>query len=285
MNKILKGRFTVLLCTFFFWSSAPVFAQNYEKEFETLFAWEVKQIDEFIERFNNTDKTLIREYSQKVDPGKEINRERLIKSLFNAENKNWNFNDISNFIQKVNNAENPVLLSFYDQDWYAKIKCDVTYKGRPETATLTLKIDRQPTGESKWIITGVQAPFLQNATASIIDVPASQDNSVTLNPVSHATDFMNIDLVSKDPRNIGNYFGSNYNQNKDLAKFINECMNQRLEIKKANSITYHFLQVEDWVFEIQQYNRQTKNAGWLISKLIKATPEEKATYRAQILKQ
>src|SRR5688572_17901322 len=133
MNKLFNSKLTFLLCFAFFLSGTPVFAQTYEKEFETMFAWEVKQIDEFIERFNNTDKTLIREYSQKVEPGKEINRERLIKSLFNAENRNWNFNDITSFIQKVNDLDQPVFLSFYDTDWYAKLKCDVTYKGRPET--------------------------------------------------------------------------------------------------------------------------------------------------------
>src|SRR5690606_9655863 len=119
MNILNNGKLKAIFFLAFFFGASPLFAQHYEREFETFFSWEVKQIDEFIERFNNTDKTLIQEYHKKVDPGKEINRERLIKSLFNAENRSWNFNDISTFIQKVNNDDQPVFLDFYDEDWYA----------------------------------------------------------------------------------------------------------------------------------------------------------------------
>lgn len=286
MNKALKSKFRIFLAIVFYFSSYPLFAQNYEKEFETLFAWEVKQVDEFIERFNNMDNTLIRQYSKKVDPLKELDREKLIKSLFNAENKNWDFNDVSNFINQVNNETEPVLLNFYDNDWYAKVDCSVRWKGKAEKATLILKIDGRDNGSSKWVITGVQANFLQPAMSSAkIQIPASQDTTISLNPMSHATDFMNLDLVTKDKQNIANYFKPSAGNNQLLAVFMNECLQNRLVIDKANSISYHFLQVDGWAFEIQQFNRQTKNSGWLINKLLKVTPEDKELYRAQVLKQ
>jgi hypothetical protein len=285
MNRTLSGKFSAILFIAFFLCSGPLFAQNYEKEFETLFAWEVKQIDEFIERFNNTDKTLIRQYSKKVDPTKELNREKLIKSLFNAEDRNWDFNDINSFISKVNSYEQPVYLNFFDKDWYAKINCSVTWKGRPEKATLILKIDRNQSGESKWIITGVQANFLQVPLSASIQIPHAQDPYTSLNPVSHATDFMNLDQVLRDKKNIVNYFKTNGNGMDELTMFMNECLQNRLFINKVNAISYHFLQIEDWILEIQQFNRQTKNSGWLISKLIKASPEDKEQYRILTLKQ
>jgi len=64
-------------------------AQTYEKEFSSLFTYQVKQVDEFIDRFNGTDSTFIH-YYETHNPGKTLSREQLIKGLFNSENKNWN---------------------------------------------------------------------------------------------------------------------------------------------------------------------------------------------------
>ena len=286
IKNILRTSYIFALILF----SAPSFAQNYEREFEAIFAWEVKQIDEFIERFNNTDKTLIREYTQKLDSSKDIDRERLIKSLFNAENKNWNFGQVHEFIYKVNDQFEPVYLNFFDRDWYAKLNCSVTWKGKAETATLILKIQQQADGASKWVITGVTAKFLQEASddglipSSFPQLPIAKDSTVSLNPMSHTTDFMNIDQVSKDKKNMANYFLNSQNSKDQLSLFANECLNGRLSIVRTNSIGYHFLQVKGWIFEIRQYNRQSKNSGWLISKLIAANEEDKDLYRSQVLK-
>ncbi|QCR21560.1 hypothetical protein [Pontibacter sp. SGAir0037] len=285
MNRILFYTGRIALGVALFLITSPLFAQNYEKEFEALFAWEVKQIDEFIERFNNTDKTLIQQYNRKQDPTKELDREKLIKSLFNAEDRSWNFSEINSFINKVNDNSQPIFLNFYDKDWYAKVDCAVSWKGKAEKATLILRIDRQANGASKWMITGVQANFLSTPASADFRMPASQDTTITLNPVSHATDFMSLDQALKDKTNLGNYFAKPAQRNAMLSVFMNECLQNRLTISKVNHISYHFLQVDDWVFEIKQFNRQTRNSGWLISKLIKASPEEKELYRAQVLRQ
>ena len=68
-------------------SSAQTIESNTNRERN--FAFEVKQIDEFFERFNYEKKSLIISYVKLNYPGISINRESLINSLFNRQNKSW----------------------------------------------------------------------------------------------------------------------------------------------------------------------------------------------------
>ncbi len=249
-------------------------AQSYEKEYVALFAWEVKQIDEFIERFDNNDQTLIKQYQQKHNTS-PLTREKLIKSLFNAERTDWNYADITNFIKQVNDTINPVHIDFYDNNWFANVTCAVVWNNKPENVILKLKIQKQPNGSSKWVIADIDARFLgknssgANAKTDQPILPRATDSNATLNPMSHATDFLNIDMVTKDVKNISNYIATSNSYSNDMCLFINECLNNRIKILRSVTVTYRFLQIKGWDMEVQQYNRQTKNSGWLISKLIK----------------
>ncbi|TDQ09433.1 hypothetical protein [Pedobacter metabolipauper] len=279
-RKILFG--FLFIC--FSMSSTPLFAQNYEKEFESVFAWEVKQIDEFIERFNNKDETLIKQYELKNNDKKTITREKLIKSLFDmSSTESWNFGDLNSFIKTV--MEKNIYLNFYNKDWYAKVDCSIQWNGKPARAALILKLMVLPDSSSKWVIAGVSSPVLRSATLGSISLPAAADKKASLNPVSHATDFMNISAVTDNIANLKNYFVPVNELNEEGKLFLQECADKRLTIKGANSISYHFLQLDNWIVEVRQFNRQTKNSGWLISKLTKATDSEKNAYRTKQLMQ
>ncbi len=273
-KKILLGM--ILCCV-----STPIFAQNFEKEFETIFAWEVKQVDEFIERFNNNDKTLIKKYSAENGNAKDFTRERMIKSLFDAQGKSWKPEEINQFIKQ--SIDKPVFLDFYNKDWYAKVTCSVNWNGKAQDLVMVLKVQVLPDSASKWIITNVWAPYLQSTEWKGKEIPVATDKLASLNPVSHATDFMNISRLTENLSNIKNYFVPTSEQNTQTKVFLQECMNKNLVIKQVNSISYHFLQIDNWIFEVKQFKRQTKNSGWLISKLIKANNQEKLAYKAKYL--
>jgi len=267
---MLKYLLAFLLVT----NALASFSQSYEKEYEAQFAWEVKQINEFIERFNNSDTTLIKQYYQKHDPSKILTREKLIKSLFNAQRKDWNFADIQSFIKTADNKEHPAYLDFFKDNWYAKVNCAVNWKGRAENAVLTLTLKKLPNNTFKWVIASANTSFLADVNVgdkaqSIIKIPAPTDNTTALNPMSHATDFMGIDKVSSDKVNIANYFQDQDKCTPETQQFIHECFNGHLKILRANTVTYNFMQIKGWNIEIQQFNRPDKNSGWLISKLTK----------------
>lgn len=252
----------------------PVCAQVLQNEVTANFAHQVKQIDEFIERFNNQDNTLIRRYAERLDTSVRFRRENLVKSLFNASDPGWNKDDIVRFIGQVNDTAKPVHLNFFDNHWYAEVNCAVLYRGKPNSLTLVLKIQREKNGASKWVAVSAMADYLR--------LPVRLDTTTGLNPLSHATDFMNVDLLSADKANIGNYLPAGH-YNDVLSVFLYESQNNRLTIKQVNKITYHFMQVGGWVFTVSRFNRQTRNSGWLISRLLPLDAEAKRKYALEKL--
>ncbi len=60
------------------------------------FAFKVKQIDEFMERFNSVESTPIRRYVRERYTLDSISQASLVLSLFNQEDTTWNRGDIRN---------------------------------------------------------------------------------------------------------------------------------------------------------------------------------------------
>lgn len=264
---------------FSFWLLAfctlqPVGAQILQNEVTANFAYQVKQIDEFIERFNNQDNTLIKRYAERLDTAVRFRRENLIKSLFNASGPDWNREDIVRFIAQANDTAKPVYLDFFNNHWYAEVNCAVLYRGKPNKLTLILKIQREENGASKWVAVSAMADYLR--------LPVRKDTTTGLNPLSHATDFMNMDLLATDKKNIRNYLPDGH-YNDVLSVFLYESQNNRLTISQVNRITYHFMQVGGWVFTVGRFNRQTRNSGWLINRLLPMDAEAKRKYALEKL--
>lgn len=253
------------------WSFSAT-AQSYAKEDDIIFLWQVKQINEFMERFNKDEKTELIQYYKKQSPPVTFARERLIKSLFNSEDKNWNYNDITNFIEQADDTIRPQCLDFLGNKWNAIVKCRVAYKGKPETIIFTLQVQKLPAGASKWLITGADAGFLKHSDASqdIIKIPEPRDPTVALSPSSNGTDFLDIDKVSSDKVNIRNFFLQADIYKDDVPLVESEILKGHLIIKHAISIIYDIKQIPGWDMRIEQYNRHSMNSGWLISKLTRA---------------
>ncbi|WP_309641457.1 hypothetical protein [Flavobacterium sp.] len=267
--KLFFGFFIVLIPSF-------LFAQSYEKEYVTLFAWEVKQIDEFIERFNDSDDALIKEYNKEYQPKVVLTREKLLKSLFNASKTDWNYTEITSFVQQVITSNPPLLLDFNAENWYANVTCTVLWKGKPKTVLCKLKIMNLPDGSCKWVLSDVSAKFLLPKDANGKPLPIEQpqlpmpNNKLgSLNPMSHTNDFLNIDMVSENTKNLSNYIEPSAHYSDMMSAFIRQILNKNLKILQTNYISYVFCQIDGWKIEIQQFNRPTKNSGWLINKLIR----------------
>jgi hypothetical protein len=69
-----------------------------------------------------------------------------------------------------------------------------------------------------------------------------------------------------------------------MIPFIQALEKGELEYVQVNKVTYHFLQVKGWAFTVQQFVRQDKNSGWLISKLTKADEGTKEHYPQKLFK-
>lgn len=242
---------------------------------EENFVFKVKQIDEFIERFNNARTTPIRRYVRENYAVDSLSHTSLLVSLFNQEDTDWHEEDIRAFVADVTRGGTAPLLDFYDGEWYAELDCTGQYQGREETFTLVLSLEVLQRGRgAKWVINGVSADFL--------GLGYDTDYRRTLNPASHDTDFINLITALQDTTNFRNYLSSR-TQPSQLLLFFDELCEGNLVFKHVNQITYHFMQIDNWIFKVRDFNRDTSNSGWLISELLRVTNAQKLQYQEKML--
>ncbi|GAB4409943.1 MAG: hypothetical protein OHK0039_13950 [Bacteroidia bacterium] len=239
------------------------------------FTLEVKQVDEFFERFNFDRNTLVLQYMAKNYPGRTFSRSEMLLTLFNAAKPNWDTALVGAFIRDVTRPRSAALLDFYAEDWYAELDCSVFYRGMVKKATLVMEIQCEADNSSRWIIRGVQADFL--------DLPRQEDDHKAINPMSHGTDFMALGKALDDTRNLRNVVYRGY-EAEAMSLFMHELQTGNIEFQQVNNICYHFLQVPGWIFQVRRYLRNNStNSGWLIDELVRADEMAKAVYRYEVL--
>lgn len=239
------------------------------------FAFKVKQIDEFMERFNSAESSQIQQYVREHYALDSLSRASLMLSLFNQEDTTWNEQDIRTFVSDVLHPSSPATIDFYDQGWYVELDCVGHYKGRDESFTLILSLEVLQRGQgAKWVIESVSADFL--------GIGRSRDQRRALNPASYGNNFIDLNEALQDTSNIRNYLNLR-RQHSQLLLFLNELRERKLVFKRINQITYHFLQIDDWIFKVRDFNRDTPNSGWLISELLRVNDRQKLQYQEKVL--
>ncbi|MDW3652169.1 MAG: hypothetical protein R8P61_34155 [Bacteroidia bacterium] len=239
---------------------------------DQMFALNVSQINEFITRFNGEAGPHIAEMQKGKDVA--LTRKDLVLSLFDRSAK-MDAKSIRDFLEKIDEKDNKTLLSFYDEEWFARLECKILYKGKPERVTLTLKVESEKDYSSKWVIRGIDASFLR--------LNITEDEKLFLHPASEGTNFVNIrELFSADKRRVKGFLYQNFHEGK-LALFLNELIEGNIEYEYIDRITYHFLQVENWAFMVHSVNRSDPNSGWLISDIVRLPEQLKSEYKKSIL--
>ncbi len=127
---------------------------------------------------------------------------------------------------------------------------------------------------SKWVIESVSADFLK--------LTRSQDHRRALNPASYGNNFIDLSAALQDTANFRNYLNPR-RQHSQLLLFFNELHEKHLVFKQINEITYHFLQLDNWIFKVRDFNRDTPNSGWLISELLRVNDRQKLQYQQKVL--
>lgn len=274
----------LVLATLILFLSQPLIGQDILFPYQENFAWQVKQIDEFMDRFNNSDYTPIRRYLKKEYNMDEVTRLDLVKSLFNLEKEDWNQEEVVQFLSQFNDSIPPPYLDFYEPDWFAELDCTGKYQNETVDFNLILSLEVDSTTKaSRWIINSVQADFLPTDTMALaFGVDTTYDVSKTLNPASFGTDFMALVDALKDTTSLDSYVISQEIR-RPLVAFMNSLYQRELVFKQVDHITYHFLQINDWIFQVQDFHRQSTNSGWLINSLAAVNEEEKHKYREQVL--
>ena len=230
---------------------------------------ETKQINQFFRRFNS-EENLDGKRIYEGDPNyhKKDLRSSYIKMLFDNQNKEITEAIKNDFISGVTDSKNPAYLDYYGGRWFAEVDTKFSYEGQTRTVVLFLELEKENLG-IKWVINNVY--FYPFTKLFYTDSTAIHK---FLHPMSHELDFMNLIKVFKEPNTVEYYFDEEFKPD-FRTLFLYEIKKGDLVFETVEKVSFHFFQLNNWYFHLQEFNRQGNNSGWLISNISKIPEDQK----------
>lgn len=238
------------------------------------FAAQVKSMDEFAARFNGDE----------TKPGlvsdSTISRRNNIISLFDFNMSHENLTDdefkdlLSDFVNEAVSWEDR--LSIANENAYAEAKCKVKYDKRNYQITLLMKREINVHGGNKWAIAGVKG---------LSALGLYSDKRLTISPVDHETHFMSLQDFFQANQKITPAMRSNSKEIDELSFFFGLCVAKAIEFIQVDDLKFHFMDVPNYVFVVEEIGRKGTNSGWLITQLKKMDESEKKQYKITLFGQ
>ena len=250
---------------------------------EKHFIYEVKEIDEFFERFNDDSRSFIRTVYKPYHTKFSVDRQRLIKSLFNYENMSRDSSTMNKFISEVTNKKKPIYLDFYGDNWYAELTCKFNYNASYIVIPIIMQIEMSRNKGSKWMIVAVGSSTLKSKIV-VTEMAQSKIKTKCLSPTSHGTNFVSLKRAFEDKENLSSYFESFYFKKSHMLEFYNAILNREIEFMDVTKIKYHFLLADKWIFTVENFPREALNSGWLINHMQGVSSVEMDAYRNKLLR-
>ncbi|MBX2904658.1 MAG: hypothetical protein KF744_01380 [Taibaiella sp.] len=231
---------------------------------ESFFLYEVKLIDEFIERFNDDPQSYIRTQSRAVlGTDSMITRRRMIRSLFDKK-MHWGA-DVDRFIQQVCN--NDLYLSISDSTWHARAVCLFGIDNKTVKVPVTLQIARD-NGGLKWVVSSVDGG---NLPATSFVAPVKKGASDFIPTSAHGTNFLQLQYVFSPGQAVTGYFSAQALSSPAVTRLLALIAQGKAKFSRVADVSYQFATIPGWQFTVEQRKRKETNSGWLITKLNAAT--------------
>jgi len=246
------------------------------------FIYEVKEIDEFFERFNDAPNSFLRSVYKARHIKFNIERQQLIRSLFNDENKSLDSMMITQFISDVTRKKKPLYINFYGGNWYAELTCKFRYNGTSIFIPVFMKIETAPNKGSKWMIVAV-GPSSLKSKIEVTEMTQSRIKTKIISPTSHGTNFVSLKRAFEDKENLSSYFEKLYLKRSHMLELYNAILHGEIEFLNVVKIKYHFFLDDKWIFTVENFSRAALNSGWLINNMQKVSPPELEIYRSKLL--
>ncbi len=232
-----------------------------------LYKTRVKLMDEFFDRFNGKE--------QRIDAIGDGDDNRLTNLLLLFDGQMFQSFEDSVFQEAVRMASviqsDSVHISDTDTTWMAKAVCRCTLKGKPVELTIYLNMEQRKEDMYKWVITKVEGDCLKLT-------PSVESEKIMLMPNAHENSFFALTRLSMEVDDyVTNYARKDY-QVDETTVFYAYVYSGLLDIKQVSDLEFIFLQVPGYVFSVKHYERDTFNAGWLISSFKRMSDEEKQTF-------
>ncbi|WP_143960668.1 hypothetical protein [Litoribacter populi] len=228
------------------------------------FAASTKQVNQFFRRFNAEESQdgKKRYYSNDAEYRSTDLRKKFLDILFDNETSSIEAALKKEFVIDVIDEEQPKYLDFHQGEWFAEVQTTFKYQGKSENVTLFMKLQPEGLGY-EWVIERVGfEPFQKYFDKD------SGSKKQFLHPLSHELDFMNLRRAFQENPKPESYTPTDYEPDY-LTLFLYEIKKGHFKFENVTDLKFHFFQIDNWYFELAQFNRPGFNTGWLISNLVK----------------
>ncbi|WP_258097195.1 hypothetical protein [Marinoscillum pacificum] len=235
---------------------------------EKLYA-STKQINQFLRRFNGEeDEEGNRYYSGDKKYRDDGLRKKYLPVLFDKETGYISETVAKDFIKEVTDKRNPEFLDLHDKEMFAEVSAIFTYKGKETSALLYMKMQQQGLGY-EWVIDDVAFdPFKK------LYKKDTSEAKRFMHPMSHELGFMTLRKALQNEKYPEQFTPREY-QPDYLTLFLFELKAGNLKFKTVKNVKFHFFTIDNWYFELSNFNRPGYNTGWLISNLTKLEGNQK----------
>lgn len=280
----MKKLLLILLTFSTIMTRAQIVPANMSKD-ELVYLYNVKTIEDFIGRFNDDSTSSLRQKLTELNLEGELNRAKSLKNCFNLENKNLKKDSVVNkFVKYVLNPESNCMLNFSDSNWYSKARCHFEYLGKEMELPIILSIRDYGIRGMKWMIVGIEDSYIFQGVNSDSIINSKKVIRKSINASSYAVNFLDLRRIFTQSLNEKLCFDADFLKTEKAAQFINLIKEGKLTFDYASDLTFYFLQIPDYIVEVDEFDRATNNSGWLISKVMAADQETKQAYKKRLLR-
>lgn len=235
---------------------------------EEKLAASTKQFNQFIRRFNGEEDEKGNRYYETDKKYRDAAlRKKYIPALVDQQRVSISEATFEEFFSYVINKKDPIYLDFHDRHWFAEVSTSFLFNGREMPLVLYMKVQSQGKGY-EWVINDIAfEPF---------KMMFEKDTTLAkpfIHPMSHEVEFMNLRKAFQDKFRPESYTVNGFEPDL-LTLFLYEIKKGALQFKTVTGLKFHFFSVEGWYIEVSNFNRPGYNTGWLISNLVKVSPDQ-----------
>lgn len=231
-----------------------VHAQMFNMLNNDIYMGRVKLVSEFMKRFNLDEKHPF------IDSNSAEQDKKNLCQLFDIDSvlKNRQINEPRAFQFVDSVLQNNVKIHYIDAEWFAKVKCIGTFKGKEVSFDMLLTVERRGKDMFKWVISDVEGDIFNLS-------PSRKSDKIMLLPNEHESNFMRLNSITSEKDDYITLYSSDCISPSRLTVFNTLVYYGYLNIEYITDIRYTFLQVPGFIFTIKECERESTNSGWLIS--------------------
>lgn len=228
-----------------------------------MFRAHVKQVDEFIERFN------CKSFTPGIDTAKADAKRLNLVSLFPIETSKSSEADYKNAVKFADHVlASGTKLRYEDTTWFAMAQCRGKLKNKPVEFTLFLNVEHRRGQMYKWVISRAQGEIFALA-------PSNTNEKLMISPTDHDINFMQLSRITTEQDDLILNYGQKQFDIDQTSVFFTMVNQGLLDIEHVVNLQFIFMQVPGYQVTIEYIDRLANNAGWLIKSAMPVKDSDK----------